>query len=49
LEDKPGNVINAESKAVLSYTDSCIATGAHVGYNPESTKQTIQAVISFIK
>ncbi len=49
IEDKPGNIINAESKAVFSYTDSCIAIGAHVGYNPESTKQTIQAVISFIK
>jgi dienelactone hydrolase len=49
VEDKPGNIVNAESKAVFSYTDSCIAIGAHVGYNPESTKQTIQAVISFIK
>ncbi len=49
IEDKPGNIVNAESKAVFSYTDSCIAIGAHVGYNPESTKQTIQAVIGFIR
>jgi len=49
VEDKPGNIVNAESKAVFSYTDSCIAIGAHVGYNPEATKQTIQAVIRFIK
>jgi len=49
IEDKPGNIVNAESKAAFSYNDSCIATGAHVGYNSESTKQTIQDVISFIK
>ena len=49
IEDKPGNIVNAESKAVFSYTDPCIAVGAHVGYNAESTRQTIQAVISFIK
>jgi dienelactone hydrolase len=49
VEDKPGNLINSESKAVFTYTDPCIATGAHVGYNAESTKETIKAVISFIK
>jgi len=49
VEDKPGNIINAESKIEFSYTDPCIAIGAHVGYNAESTKQTIAAVISFIK
>ena len=49
IENKPGNIINAESKIEFSYTDPCITIGAHVGYNPESTKQTIEAVISFIK
>lgn len=49
IEDKPGNIVNAESKAAFSYTDPCIVVGAHVGYNPDSTKQTIQAVISFVK
>ena len=49
VEDKPGNLINSESKAVFTYTDPCISTGAHVGYNAESTKETIKAVISFIK
>jgi dienelactone hydrolase len=49
IEDKPGNIVNAESRADFSYTDPCIAIGAHIGYNADSTKQTIQAVISFIK
>ena len=49
VEDKPGNIVNEASKLPFSYSDPCIAVGAHVGYNPESTKQTIKSVLGFIK
>jgi dienelactone hydrolase len=49
FEDKPGNIVNESSKLSFSYSDPCIAMGAHVGYNPKSTKETIKAVLDFIK
>ena len=49
IEDKPGNIVNEASKLSFSYSDPCIAMGAHVGYNQKSTEETIKAVLGFIK
>jgi hypothetical protein len=41
--------VNEKTGAPFSYTDACVAVGAHVGHNPESTAQTVKAVIEFLK
>jgi dienelactone hydrolase len=48
-EKTPAQLVNEKTGAPFSYTDACVAVGAHVGHNPESTAQTVKAVIEFLK
>jgi dienelactone hydrolase len=49
IEEPRGRIINAKSKQVFTYQDSCVALGTHVGHNPDSTRQTLQGVLEFLK
>jgi dienelactone hydrolase len=49
VEKNEGRLINADTGAPFSYSDSCIETGAHIGYNPDSTAKTVKSVIEFLK
>lgn len=49
IEKSQGELFNAQSGAPFSYTDACVAVGAHVGHNPDSTTQTVKSVIEFLK
>ncbi len=49
IEKSKGEVFNAESGAPFSYNDSCVALGAHVGHNPESTAKTVKSVVEFLQ
>jgi dienelactone hydrolase len=48
-EKSPAELVNEKTGAAFSYTDACVALGAHVGHNPESTAQTVKAVVEFLK
>jgi dienelactone hydrolase len=48
-ESAGGVIVNAASGAVFSLTDSCVAVGAHIGHNPESTAAVRVAVTGFLK
>ena len=49
IEKSKGEVFNAESGTPFSYNDSCVALGAHVGHNPESTAKTVKSVVEFLQ
>jgi dienelactone hydrolase len=49
IEKSKGEIFNAQSGAPFSYTDACVAVGAHVGHNPDSTAQTVKSVIAFLQ
>ena len=49
IEKSKGDIFNAQSGAPFSYTDPCVVIGAHVGHNPDSTAQTVKAVIAFLQ
>ncbi len=49
VEATPSVMVNEKTGQPFSYSDPCIALGAHVGHNPESTAQTVKAVIEFLK
>jgi len=49
LEKTEGRLINADTGAPFSYSDPCIAIGAHIGYNPDSTAKTVKSVVEFLK
>lgn len=49
VEKAKGEIFNAQSGASFSYTDPCVAVGAHVGHNPDSTAQTVRSVIEFLQ
>ena len=48
-EKSVGELVNEKTGAAFSYNDACVAVGAHVGHNPDSTAQTVKAVIEFLK
>jgi len=48
IEKTKGELFNAQSGAPFSYTDPCVALGAHVGHNPDSTAKTVQSVVEFL-
>lgn len=48
-EKSRGELINATTGAPFSYNDACVAIGAHVGHNPDSTAKTVQGVVEFLK
>ena len=49
VETTPSVMVNEKTSQPFSYADPCISLGAHVGHNPESTVQTVKAVIEFLK
>jgi dienelactone hydrolase len=49
IEKSKGEMVNAQTGAPFSYTDGCVAVGAHVGHNPDSTAQTVKSVIAFLQ
>lgn len=49
IESSKGVLINEKSKKEFSYQDPCVAVGAHVGYNPDATKKTMESVVEFLK
>ena len=49
VEESTGNVVNSKSHKPFSYADPCVAIGAHIGHNPDSTKKTVLAVMEFLK
>lgn len=49
VETTPSVMVNEKTSQPFSYGDPCISLGAHVGHNPESTVQTVKAVIEFLK
>lgn len=49
VEESIGHIVNAESRRDFSYSDPCVAIGAHTGHNPDSTQKTVDAVVSFLK
>ena len=49
IEKVKGELFNAQSGAPFSYTDACVALGAHVGHNPDSTAQTVKSVLAFLQ
>jgi dienelactone hydrolase len=49
VEKTPSVMVNQKTGDAFSYKDACIATGAHVGHNPESTAATVKAVLDFLK
>jgi dienelactone hydrolase len=48
-EKSAGIMINAQSGKEFNYQDPCVALGAHVGHNPDSTSKTVKAVLDFLK
>lgn len=49
IEKPKGELINAESGKPFSLNDSCIAIGAHIGHNPDSTAKTVKSVVAFLQ
>jgi dienelactone hydrolase len=49
IEKSKGEIFNAQSGTAFSYTDACVALGAHVGHNPDSTAQTVKSVVAFLQ
>lgn len=48
-EGANGVIVNTASGAVFSMADSCVAMGAHIGHNPDSTAAVRLAVTGFLK
>jgi dienelactone hydrolase len=48
-ESANGVILNTASGAAFSMADSCVAVGAHIGYNPDSTAAVRLAVMGFLK
>jgi dienelactone hydrolase len=48
-EGPNGQVVNAAGQPYSIKTDSCVATGAHVGHNPETAAQVRVAVREFLQ
>ncbi len=49
VEKTKGELFNVQSGAPFSYTDPCVAVGAHVGHNPDSTAKTVKSVVEFLQ
>ena len=49
IEKSKGELFNAQSGAPFSYNDPCVALGAHVGHNPDSTAKTVKSVVEFLQ
>ena len=49
IEKAKGDIVNAQTGAVFSYTDPCVAVGAHVGHNPDATAKTVKSVVEFLQ
>lgn len=49
VEKSKGEIFNAQSGAPFSYSDACVAMGAHIGHNPDSTAQTVKSVVTFLQ
>ena len=49
VEASTANIVNADTRKPFSYADPCVAIGAHIGHNPDSTRKTVDAVIAFLK
>jgi dienelactone hydrolase len=49
IEKSKGELFNAQTGAPFSYTDACVALGAHVGHNPDSTAKTVKSVVEFLQ
>jgi len=49
IEKSKGELFNAQSGAPFSYNDPCVALGAHVGHNPDSTAKTVKGVVEFLQ
>jgi dienelactone hydrolase len=49
IEKSKGELLNAQSGAPFSYNDTCVALGAHVGHNPDSTAKTVKSVVEFLQ
>ena len=49
IEKAPSVMTNEKTGEPFSYKDACIATGAHVGHNPESAAATVKAILDFLK
>lgn len=49
VEKTIGVMINQKTEQPFSYQDPCLAIGAQVGHNPESTVLTVKAVTEFLK
>ena len=49
IEKSKGELFNAQSGAPFSYTGACVAVGAHVGHNPDSTTRAVRSVIEVLK
>ncbi len=47
-EEGVGHIVNADTHQPFTTADSCVAVGAHVGYNPDSAAQTTKMVIEFL-
>lgn len=49
VEESTGIIVNTNSRKPFSYADPCVAIGAHIGHNPDSTKKTVLSVMEFLK
>ena len=49
IEKSKGELFNAQSGVPFSYSDPCVALGAHVGHNPDSTAKTVKGVVEFLQ
>ncbi len=49
IEKTKGELFNVQSGLPFSYSDPCVALGAHVGHNPGSTAQTVKSVVEFLQ
>lgn len=49
IEKSKGEMFNAQSGAPFSLNDACVALGANVGHNPDSTAKTVKSVVEFLQ
>ena len=49
VEKAPSQLVNEKTGEPFNYQDPCVALGAHVGHNADSTAQTVKAVVEFLK
>ena len=48
-EEPEGQLINAATKQLFTYRDSCVATDGHTGYDAAATRAAHQAVGEFLR